>query len=307
VIVWHDSWRNAMSMDVHVTVLRIADYADRIRECRAAIRAVDSPAADHFRTRYTTSSSKSRALAHNTSAAAVIAAFCASPIATSAAPLSQTSFARLASQCAPTVPAAMLDAVARTESGLDPWALHDNTTGTGERPASQEQAISDAQRWIDRGDSVDIGLMQINSTNLPALSMTISSALDSCASLTGGAAVLRAAYGGGATSAEKQTALLIALSRYNTGSAFAGIMNGYARTVMANAGGGTETAPSSGVNVPILSDPNAPPSWNVSATGSYAQHHGASWLIQLAPTQDSRRPRAGPSVRTRPQDVIASK
>jgi type IV secretion system protein VirB1 len=161
-------------------------------------------------------------------------AACGMPAAARAAPLSAAAFAGLAASCAPAVAAATLEAVARTESGLDPWALHDNTTGASEKPASLEAALAAAGRWLARGDKVDLGLMQINSANLAALGMTVPAALDPCAALAGGAAVLRAAYDGGTTAAERQAALLMALSRYNTGSPFKGIMNGYARRVIAN-------------------------------------------------------------------------
>jgi type IV secretion system protein VirB1 len=150
------------------------------------------------------------------------------PVAARATTISAPAFANMAARCAPAVPAKTLEAVARTESGLDPWALHDNTTGVSEVPASEDQAQSDAAAWISRGDSVDVGLMQINSANFGALGLSAGAALDPCASLAGGAAVLQAAYGGGTTTAEQQVALLMALSRYNTGSPLKGIMNGYA-------------------------------------------------------------------------------
>ncbi len=121
--------------------------------------------------------------------------------------------------------------------------------------------------------------MQINSANLPALGMTIGAALDPCASLAGGAAVLRAAYGSGPVDTGQQAALLMALSIYNTGSPLKGIMNGYARRVMRHA---DEAA--SGLPVPPLppaNEPVMPPAWDVSATGSYARNHGAPWLVPL--------------------------
>jgi type IV secretion system protein VirB1 len=165
--------------------------------------------------------------------------------------LSRDHVAYLADKCAPSIAVSTLEAVAKTESNLNPWALHDNTTGVSESPIDGNSAFIDATAWISHGDSVDIG-------------MTVRSALDPCRSLAGGAAVLQAAYGGGQTTAEQQVALLMALSRYNTGSPLRGIMNGYARRVIANA-----------------DDPNAPPSWDVSAVGTYAQNHGAGWLIPL--------------------------
>jgi type IV secretion system protein VirB1 len=209
------------------------------------------------------------------------------PDRTQAAPLTQPEFALLEARCASAAPVATLKAVAWTESRFDPWALHDNTTGQTENAGSLALAVADATRWIGQHHSVDVGLMQINAGNFHALGMTVSDALDPCMSLAGGAAVLRAAYGGGVTPAEQQAALLMGLSRYNTGSPFQGIMNGYARTVLENAGTGQEALPILPAPASSPADPSAPPPWNVSATGTYAQQHGASWIIDLAPSSDA--------------------
>ncbi len=219
---------------------------------------------------------------------------CGVPGAARATPLGSAEFAALAGRCAPAVPSSTLKAVARTESALDPWALHDNTTGISEKPASQDQALSDARAWVGRGDSVDVGLMQVNSVNFSALGLTVRSALDPCASLAGGAAVLQAAYGGGKTTADQQVALLMALSRYNTGSPLKGIMNGYAHAVMVNAEAGKLQIPaaqSQAAPTPALTDPNAPPAWDISATGTYAEAHGAPWIVSLsAPSGITKQP-----------------
>jgi type IV secretion system protein VirB1 len=177
------------------------------------------------------------------------------------------------------VPEATLAAVAHTESGLDPLALHDNTTGTSIRPNTLDEARLDAIQLLDRGDSVDIGLMQINSTNLSALGMTTTDALDPCASLSGGVAVLRAAYGKGGGVTDQNVALLLALSRYNTGTPFKGIMNGYARTVVQNAEPGSLSSSTLSASSIQTLDPNAPPAWNVWASAAYARSHDASWLV----------------------------
>ena len=195
----------------------------------------------------------------------------------SAASMSLDDFDAIAARCAPSVPAQTLVAIARTESGVDPWVLHDNTTGTSLRPSTLSSAQRDAQHLVSSGDSVDIGLMQINSANLPALNISVADALDPCVSMTSGAAVLQAAYGVGSVSSNQDVALLLALSRYNTGTPFKGIMNGYARKVEQNGllGATSPTAPT----VPRPTDPNAPPAWNLWATAAYARNHGASWLV----------------------------
>jgi hypothetical protein len=154
--------------------------------------------------------------------------------ATTAGPLSLVNFSALATRCTPSVSQETLGAVVRTESNFNPWTLHDNTSGVTERPSSLQATLSDAWRWIGRGDSVDISLMQINSANFGAFGITARAALDPRVLLAPGAAVLRAANGGGQTGADEQVTLLMALSRYNTGSPFRGIMNGYAQKITAN-------------------------------------------------------------------------
>jgi type IV secretion system protein VirB1 len=208
------------------------------------------------------------------------------------------------------VPQGLLGAVARTESNLDPWALHDNTTGVTAQPASLQAALSDAGAWIGRGDSVDVGLMQVNSANFSALGLTARSALAPCASLAGGAAVLRAAYAGGKTTADLQVALLMALSRYNTGSPLKGIMNGYAHSVMDIAGADglpAPAAPSRAVDIQVLTDPNAPPSWDISATGTYAEAHGAPWNVSLpSPSGITKQPEGQPVPTAATETVVAN-
>ena len=143
------------------------------------------------------------------------------------------------------------------------------------------------------------------------LGLTARSALEPCASLAGSAAVLQAAYGGGKTSAEQQAALLMALSHYNTGSPFKGILNGYARRVIANADAGTAFAPSPTVQAAALADPNAPPAWDIWATAAYAQAHGAPWLIPLSPSASenagsSKLPAGQPAIASPAATLVAS-
>ena len=202
-----------------------------------------------------------------------------SPLPVSAASITDADFSKLAAHCAPSVPEWVLRGVARTESNLRPWILHDNTAHLGANPPSLVAAEAEATAWIGAGHSVDLGLMQINSRNLSALGMSVSNALDPCASLAAGAAVLRAAYGGRPVGTGRQAALLQALSVYNTGTPLRGIMNGYARAVMHNADEAFATT--SVALAEPLAAPDAPPSWDVSATGTYTQTHGAPWLVPL--------------------------
>lgn len=153
-----------------------------------------------------------------------------------ASTLSLGQLTRLARQCAPNVAVSTLAAIAQTESSLDPVAVHDNTARIAEAPQGRAEATDLASRLIAAGHSVDLGLMQVNSTNLALLGITIEDAFDPCRSIAAGAAILTAGYAGGASHGERQAALRVAISRYNTGNAERGFSNGYVRRVeLANA------------------------------------------------------------------------
>jgi type IV secretion system protein VirB1 len=107
----------------------------------------------------------------------------------------------------------MLAGIAEHESGLRPFAIHDNATGQSVFPDDKAAAIATAESLISQGHSVDLGLFQINSANLGWLDLTVPAAFNPCRSAQAGAAVLTA------------------FSRYNTGDAKKGIANGYAEGV----------------------------------------------------------------------------
>jgi type IV secretion system protein VirB1 len=189
------------------------------------------------------------------------------------APLPKQTFEAIADRCAPTVSASVLKAVAAAETRFNPLALRNNTTKLFISPPSLAAAVQQAKQWISQGNSVDLGLMQINSNNLSALGMTVEAALDPCTSLAGAAHILSAAYDQGSSAADRQAALLIALSRYNTGRSLAGLTNGYVGRVLAAQNDEAQT---------ISKTPsNAKPrlGWDIWAIASAAQSDGAPWLI----------------------------
>jgi type IV secretion system protein VirB1 len=128
----------------------------------------------------------------------------------------------LAHQCAATVAPETVVSIAKTESGLNPLAIHDNTTGLSYQPGSAKEAIALASSLIAQRHSVDLGLMQINSTNLVVLNLAITHAFDPCHSMAAGAQFLSGVF---------QRALRTALSTYNTGDPQRGIDNGYVARV----------------------------------------------------------------------------
>ena len=136
--------------------------------------------------------------------------------------------------CAPNVAPVTLEAVIRVESGGDKLALHVN--GLRVQPArgrNTKEVAATAESLIRRGDSVDLGLMQVNSGNLAVFGVTVTDVLDPCTNIRIGAAILTADYAAAARArGEGQPALLAALSAYNSGDFVRGFANGYvARTI----------------------------------------------------------------------------
>src|SRR5258706_2413605 len=130
------------------------------------------------------------------------------PIPSPNAKISVTSFRTLAQSCAPNVPVSTLEAIARTESALYPYALSINRphqlahrqgwnrgTITLERqPASLEEAIAWTHWLLAQGITVSIGLLQVNSERAALLHLTPEQLFDPCTNLRSGAALLSATY-----------------------------------------------------------------------------------------------------------------
>jgi len=137
-------------------------------------------------------------------------------------------------ECAPQVAPSTMQAIIRTESGFNPLAINING---GAKLARKPRTLHEAAAWshwlISRGYSVDMGLMQINSNNLRRLGLNAASVFDPCRNLAAGARILTESYrralreGG-----TPQSALLKALSAYNTGNFERGFRNGYVAKVV---------------------------------------------------------------------------
>lgn len=132
--------------------------------------------------------------------------------------------------CAPAVAPETVTAIVRVESGGDPLALNVNRPDGPKRLRADDiaDAVRMAQAEIAAGNSVDIGLMQVNSRNLARLRVTVAEAFNPCVNLRLGALILHGAYLRAIKEhGEGQAALRAALSHYNTGDFVAGYNNGY--------------------------------------------------------------------------------
>lgn len=196
----------------------------------------------------------------------------------------------LAAQCAPNVSQLTVVAIIKTESGGNPFAL--NVNG-GAQPSAQfnaESAAATAQRYIAAGYSVDLGLGQINSRNMRWLGLTWDTVFDPCTNVAALGRVITQNYSAAIPGRDPQTALRVALSLYNTGSASRGFRNGYVAKVVGNAGFAepvTTQAPPTAptpldARVQLISEnlapaitpvagSIAPPAWNLFERAAHAQ------------------------------------
>jgi type IV secretion system protein VirB1 len=131
--------------------------------------------------------------------------------------------------CASNIAPTTLEAVVAVESRGDPLALHVNgVRRQPRRPADIAEAARIAGAYIRAGYTVDLGLMQVNSANLPALGITVGQVLEPCTNIRAGGAILTADYAAAAhVWGEGQAALQHALSAYNAGNFYRGFRNGY--------------------------------------------------------------------------------
>ena len=102
-------------------------------------------------------------------------------------------FLQLATAEASSVAPITLAAFAQNESGLNPNAVHDNTTGLSTYPETATAAIALATFLLREGHSLDLGIMQVNSANLARTGLTVATAFEPGQSMRAGAMILVAA------------------------------------------------------------------------------------------------------------------
>jgi len=158
---------------------------------------------------------------------------------------SMIDLAGLIHECAPGVAPATIQAIIRTESSFNPLALNVNgNVRLQSQPKTAAQAASWSQWLIDRGYSIDMGLMQINSRNLERLNLTPAEVFDPCQNIRAGATILTADYKRAAKiHGDGTKALLHAISSYNTGTFDRGFRNGYVAKVVSHSSDALSGAP----------------------------------------------------------------
>ena len=133
----------------------------------------------------------------------------------------------LAMAHAPQVAPETIATFAQVESGLNPYALYDNTAKKSYQPTSAAEASALAKSLLEKGHSIDTGLMQINSANFRWVGLDHITAFDPARSVKAGAEILKEAYLRCADQSLSADALRCAASIYNTGNHKRGETNGY--------------------------------------------------------------------------------
>ncbi len=130
--------------------------------------------------------------------------------------------------CAPNVAVETTQQVIRVESKGNPLAINVNRGRLDRQPRDAADAAELAKKFIAQGYTVDLGLMQVNSTNVARLGYRVEEMFEPCKNIAAGARVLTEFYANARPKFEtEQAALRAALSAYNTGNFISGFTNGY--------------------------------------------------------------------------------
>ncbi|KVL25458.1 lytic transglycosylase [Burkholderia territorii] len=190
-------------------------------------------------------------------------------------------FASLAQQCAPNVHPTTLQAVVKTESGFNPFAIGVVGGHLARQPRSQAEAVATARALEAAGWNYSMGLAQVNRINLRAYGLDANNVFDPCSNLRAGASILSDCYtralAGGRTPRQATSA---AFSCYYSGNFRTGFRpdirgTSYVQRVAANA---ELAAPASDTSVPAIA---------VIANGSAPAKQGAAHK----PVRDRQAPR----------------
>lgn len=138
-------------------------------------------------------------------------------------------------QCANQMPLHISHGIISTESNYNPFAIGVNQKGKSvgiRQPTNYQEAVITAKKLIQSGQNIDMGLAQINSSNLKWLGLNVEQVFDVCTNLKAMQYVFLTCYKSakdGNYSREQK-----ALSCYNTGNHEKGFSNGYVNKVTRN-------------------------------------------------------------------------
>lgn len=128
------------------------------------------------------------------------------------------------------VPTQIVKAIIENESAKKPYAVNVNKDGKSLisfNPTTKDKAKEIAKSYIDKGFSVDIGYMQLNSDNFTRLNTNLDEALEPCKNIYFASTIFYNFYKNTSIEDNKIKRVKKSLSAYNTGSYINGFKNGY--------------------------------------------------------------------------------
>lgn len=134
----------------------------------------------------------------------------------------------ITSSCSPDVHPIIVNAIVKTESNYNPFAIGVNR-GAGRltrQPTNMNEAVQTAKRLIANGANIDMGLGQINSANLTWLGLSVEQVMHPCTNLQALQKVYLTCYNQAGTTGLGDR-MQRAFSCYNTGNTRKGFSNGY--------------------------------------------------------------------------------
>ena len=141
-------------------------------------------------------------------------------------------------RCAPMVAPSTMQRVLKVESGFRPHVIGYKITKDGQvyelsrQPTDKAEAIAWARYLLANGYRFDAGIAQVNSSNFSRLGLKVEDLFNACSSIRAGGQILSEFYWSAVRQYGKgQTALLAAISAYQTGSFSAGFQTGYVQRV----------------------------------------------------------------------------
>lgn len=133
----------------------------------------------------------------------------------------------ITSSCSPDVHPLIVNAIVKTESNFNAFAIGVNKGGRlAKQPTNLSEAVETAKRLLAGGANIDMGLGQINSANLQWLGLTVEQVFHPCSNLKALQTVYLHCYDR-AGETGRGTRMQRAFSCYNTGNMTGGFSNGY--------------------------------------------------------------------------------
>ena len=141
----------------------------------------------------------------------------------------------LLDQCAPQVSPVLMQALVRTESAWQPFAIGmDRSQSAVKQPSTLAEAVATARELAAAGRKFSVGLAQIHVSNVALYGMTWDQAFDACQNLAVGQKVLWNFYHRASASGYSGVAAIwAALRGYNSGGVDRAISDDYANRIFA--------------------------------------------------------------------------